>query len=146
MRRPRIILFPLLTLALLTCAVPKPHRFVFQYNASQAMRICREVLREQGYRMAVYDAATGVLKTEPREFMGQNGKTVRYQVAITVIRRHELRIGVIPNAALDYRDQIMEPLIELLRKAGIEPEYIPPPRSRPKRWRGPPPPPPPLSQ
>ena len=144
MKRSPIVLFSVLAIALLACAAPKPHRFVFDYTPPQAMRLCREVLREQGYRMAAFDAVTGVLKTKPREFVGEEDEVIRYQIAVTVIRRHELRINVLPSKAGGYRDQIMEPLVEALKKAGIQPKYIPPPHHRAKRWRGPPPPPPPL--
>ena len=144
MRKSWIVLFPLLAIALLACAGPKPHLFVYDYTPPQALRMCRQVLREQGYRMAIFDVAAGVLKTRPREFVGEERGTVRYQIAITITRRHEMRIRVIPSVAMAYRDQIMELLMEPLREAGIHPQYIPPPPPRPRYWRRPPPPPPPF--
>jgi hypothetical protein len=141
MRRSRMFLFPLLVIVLLACAGPKPHRFLFQYTPAQAMRVCRQVLVEQGYETAVFDASAGVLKTKPREFVGEQGGAIRYQIAIAIITRHELRISVIPSAALGYRDQIMELLMDPLKAAGLYPKYIPPPPPRPRYWRRPPPPP-----
>lgn len=140
MRRFRTLPFAVLTIFSLACAGPQPHRFTFEYTPPQAMRICRQVLREQGYLMAAFDVATGVLRTKPREFVGEKGEMVRYQIAITIINRYELRIRVIPSAALGYRDQIMESLMEPLKEAGIHPKYIPPPPRRPRYWRQPPPP------
>jgi hypothetical protein len=88
----------------------------------------REVLRNQDYQMAAFDEPAGVITTEPREFQGQYGETVRYQIAVTIINPRELRIRVLPPAALDYRDQIMETLLEPLEKVGVRATYIPPPR------------------
>lgn len=141
MRRSWMFLLSLLVIVYLACAGPKPHRFLFEYTPTQAMRVCRQVLVKQGYEMAAFDAFAGVLKTKPREFVGEEGETIRYQIAIAIITRHELRISVIPNAALGYRDQIMESLMDPLKAAGLYPKYIPPPPPRPRYWRRPPPPP-----
>jgi hypothetical protein len=143
----RIALFVftmLLVTCLVTCSGSKPHRFAFEYSPPQALRICHQVLREQGYQMTIFDPITGILKTKPREFIGQEGQTVSYQIAIAVIRPHELRISVTPGSAIDYRDHIMSPLIEPLKAAGIHPKYIPPPPRRPRTMRRPPSPPPPF--
>jgi hypothetical protein len=142
MRRALFVFTVLLFTCLVTCSGSKPHRFAFQYSPPQAIRICHQVLREQGYRMAIFDPTTGVLKTQPREFIGQEGQIVSYQIVIAVIRPHELRISVTPGSALDYREHIMEPLIAPLKAASIHPKYIPPPPRRPRTWRRPPPPPP----
>jgi len=141
MRKTPLFLFPLLVIVLLACAGPKPHRFLFEYTPPQAMRVCRQVLVEQGYEIVVFDAFAGVLKTKPREFLGEEGETIRYQIAIAIITRHELRISVTPSAALPYRDQIMESLMDPLKAAGLYPKYIPAPAPRPRYWRRPPPPP-----
>jgi hypothetical protein len=134
-------LFFLLTSTLLACAGSQPHRFVFDYSPPQALRMIREVLRDQGYRIAAFDESAGVVTTELREFEGQEGETVRYQIAVTIINPQELRIRVLPPAVLDYRDQIMETLLAPLEKVGLHPKYVPPPRSRPRSWRNPPAPP-----
>lgn len=138
MRKSRLLLFSLLVIVLLACAGPKPHRFLFQYTSPQAMRVCRQVLVEQGYEIAAFDEYAGVLRTKPREFVGEEGETIRYQIAVVIITRHELRISVIPNAVMSYRDQIMEPLMGPLEAAGLYPKYIPPPPPRPRYWRRPP--------
>ncbi len=141
MRRLTVSFTPLLIVFLLACSGSKPHRFAFEYSPPQAIRICHQVLRGQGYAMAISDPATGVLRTRPREFEGQEGEAVEYQISIKIIRPHELRITVTPSSVLDYRDQIIEPLINPLKAAGIHPKYIPPPPRRPRYWRRPPPPP-----
>lgn len=138
MRRDHVALLALLTVTLLACAAPQTHRFAFDYSPRQALRMIREILREQGYRIAVFDEPAGMLKTEHREFEGQEGQLVRYQFVISIVNPHELRVKVIPATALGYRDQIMETLLEPLKKAGLHPKYIPPPRSKPKYWKRPP--------
>ena len=128
MRRVRMVILLLLTTTLLACAGPQPHRFVFDYSPPQTLRMIREVLRDQGYRIAAFDEPAGVITTELREFDGQEGETVRYQIAVTIINPQELRIRVLPPAVLDYRDQIMETLLAPLEKVGVRATYIPPPR------------------
>jgi len=128
MRRLRMVIFPLLTTTLLACAGPQPHRFVFDYSPPQALRMIREVLRAQGYLIAAFDEPAGVITTEPREYEGQEGETVRYQIAVAIINPKELRIRVLPPAVLDYRDQIMETLLAPLEKVGVRTKYIPPSR------------------
>ena len=81
MRRNHVALLALLTVTLLACAAPQTHRFAFDYSPRQALRMIREILREQGYRIAVFDEPAGMLKTEHREFAGQEGLPMREQVA-----------------------------------------------------------------
>lgn len=138
MRKFEIAPLILLTTGFLACSGPKLHLFGYDYNPLQALRICRQVLIEQGYQIAVFETATGVVKTSTREFPGERGETVRYQVVITQTKPHELRITVIPRTVLAYRDQIVESLIGPFTQAGIYPKHIPPPVRKPKYWRQPP--------
>ncbi|KPL18115.1 MAG: hypothetical protein AMJ92_09525 [candidate division Zixibacteria bacterium SM23_81] len=144
MRKFGIFCSVLLTIGFLACSGPKLHLFGYDYTPPQALRICRQVLMEQGYQITVFEMTTGVVKTTTRDFVGEKGETIRYQIVITQTKPHELRITVIPRTVLAYRDQIMESLIGHLKQAGIYPRHIPPPVQKPKYWKQPPSSPPPL--
>jgi hypothetical protein len=143
MRKVGIFSLILLTIGFSACSGPRLHLFGYDYTPPQALRICRQVLMEQGYQIAVFEITTGVVTTTAREFTGEKGETVRYQVVIAQTKPHELRITVIPRTVLAYRDQIMESLMGPLKQAGIYPRHIPPPARKPKYWRQPPSSPPP---
>lgn len=129
----------LLIIFLIGCSGPQPHLFVYKFNQKEALDIARSVLRQLDYKIAVFDRQAGVVKTALREYsIQENDETVVYQIVITLTRPHEMKVKVAPRAAVDYRDEILEPLVQDFDEAGIKAKYIPPPRRRP--WKRPTPP------
>jgi hypothetical protein len=121
------------------CSGPQPHLFVYKYSQPEALKACRTSLVELGYKIAVFDVSAGVLKTVSQKFISPEDDTwVNHQIVITLTRAHEMRVKVVPKKAIEYRDEIMEPIVKAFEEAGIHAKYIPPPRPRP--WRRPPPP------
>ena len=129
----------LLFIILIGCSGPQPHLFVYKFNQKEALEVARSVLSQLHYKIAVYDRKAAVIKTKPREYLNQEkNETVVYQIVVTLTRPHEMRVKVAPRAAVDYRDEIMAPVVQGFDEVGIEAKYIPPPRRRP--WKRPTPP------
>jgi len=121
------------------CSGPQPHLFVFKYNQAEALTACRISLAEVDYKIAMFDVAAGVINTEPQKFISDKDSSwVDHQIIITITHAHEMRVRVTPNNAIEYRDEIMEPIVKKFEEAGIHAKYIPPPR--PRTWHRPPPP------
>jgi hypothetical protein len=142
MKKCLILLAVVLWFFISACAGPQPHRFLHGYSTAQALQFVRQVLNDHSYQIAIFDISTGVLKTDPRDFIGEDGGKVQYQISVTVVKLDELLVKVIPASAVDYRDQIMEPIVASLQAMGFDPKYIPPPPRHPRHWSRPPSPPP----
>ena len=140
MRRSGIIVIVsvIMFMAVMKCSGPQPHLFAFKYSQPEALKASRVTLAKLGYRTSVFDVAAGVLKTVPRRFVSPKDSTwIDHQIVITITRAHEMRVRVTPKKALDYRDEIMEPIVAAFKNAGIHAKYLPPPRPRPWRRPGP---------
>jgi hypothetical protein len=123
-------LYPLLLAILVTvltaCAGPRSYRFHHHYNTPQALRFAHQVLKDQGYLIAVFDTPSGVIKTERRVLSGAGGKMIPHQISVTVVKMDELHIKVLPASTAAYRDRIMEPLVAALGAVGITLKHPPP--------------------
>jgi hypothetical protein len=112
----------ILILLLLACAGPQPYRFLHPYSVPQALRFVRQMLLDRGYRIAIFDPTTGVIKTERSQHTAQDGSTVSYQISVKVVTTDELIIKVLPASARSVVAEIMAPLSASLRAMGFNPE------------------------
>ncbi len=129
----------LLIIVFVGCSGPQPHLFGYKFNQKEAMEVARTVLRQLDYKIDTYDRQSGVIDTKPREYsIPEKNEIVVYQIVVSLTRAHEMRVKVVPRSAVDFRDEIMKPIVNGFDEAGIEAKYIPPPRRRP--WKRPTPP------
>ncbi|MBD3287207.1 hypothetical protein GF337_00245 [candidate division KSB1 bacterium] len=133
------IVIMLFIIILADCSGPQPHVFKYRFTQEKAMETANSALRQLGYKIEVFDRQAGLLKTKPRQFSAsdENGDII-YQIVITSKQASEMRVKVTPRDAVDYRDEIMDPIVEKFDEAGIEAKYVPPRRGQP--WKRPAPP------
>jgi len=112
----------LLSILILFCAAPRPYRFTHAYTVPQALRFVRQLLIDRGYRIAIFDTASGIIKTERRDHLAEDGSTVSHQISVTVVTTDELLIKVVPASVRRRTDQIMEPIAESLQAMGFQTE------------------------
>jgi sulfur relay (sulfurtransferase) complex TusBCD TusD component (DsrE family) len=126
MKKLHRLFIALLATLLVVCSGPRSYRFYHHYNTPQALRFAHQVLKDQGYRIAVFDISSGVIKTERQDFTSADGSTIRHQISLTVVTTDELHIKVLPASTATYRDRIMEPLVTALEAVGIALKHPPP--------------------
>jgi hypothetical protein len=113
----------LVAILILFCAAPYPYRFRHHYTVPQAMRFVRQMLLDRGYQIAIFDTASGIIKTQRKEYSAGDGSAASHQISVTVVKPDELLIKVLPASARKRTAQIMEPITESLRAMGFTTEY-----------------------
>jgi len=106
----------------LFCAASQSHRLRHGYSVPQALRFVRQILIDRGYRIAVFDTASGIIRTERKDHTAEDGSTVTHQISVTVVTADELLIKVLPASVRRSADRIMEPLVESLQTMGFRTE------------------------
>lgn len=120
MNRPGLHQLFILTILMVVCATTPVHRFQHSYSIPQALRFVRQILIDRGYRIAIFDTASGILKTEREDYTAGDGSTVSHQISVTVVTTDELLIKVLPASARSTAAEIMAPLAESLETMGFK--------------------------
>jgi len=119
MKYPSRTLLLALAAAVLFCAAPRPHRFTHTYSVPQALRFVRQMLIDRGYRIAIFDTSSGIIKTERKDHLAEDGSAVRHQISVTVVTTGELLIKVLPASARRSAAAIMAPIAGSLQAMGF---------------------------
>ena len=119
MKRSPISFLSIVLVLTLFCATPHPYRLQHAYSVPQALRFVRQVLLDQDYDIAIFDTASGVVKTERREFTTEDNRRIIHQISVTVMNNDELLVKVLPAAARNASDEIMAPIVQSLRAMGF---------------------------
>jgi hypothetical protein len=114
-----------LLILITSCASSPSLRLTHSYSIPQALRFVRQVLLDRGYGIAIFDTASGVVKTERREYTTEDGHKIRHQISVTVIKNDELLIRIIPASARHASDEIMTPIFKSLQAMGFHLEQVP---------------------
>ncbi len=122
MKKTPVSLLLILSVFILFCATSPAHRFTHTYSVPQALRFVRQALIDRGYRIAIFDTAAGIIKTERKTHTAEDGRQVSYQISVTVVTTDELLIKVLPASARHAADQILAPMITSLQAMGFRPE------------------------
>jgi len=112
----------ILSALIICCAAPRPYRFTHTYTVPQALRFVRQMLIDRGYRIAIFDTASGIVKTERKEYPAEDGSTITHQISVMVVTPDELLIKVLPASVRNRTDQIMAPVAESLQMMGFKTE------------------------
>ena len=112
----------ILSVLVIVCATSQSYRFTHSYSVPQALRFVRQLLIDRGYRIAIFDTASGIIKTERMEQTAEDGSTFSHQISVTVITTDELLIKVLPASARQRAARIMAPIVEDLQAMGFRTE------------------------
>jgi len=123
--------FLLVILLILFCAASHSYRFRHTYTVPQALRFARQALMDRGYRIAIFDTASGIIRTERKEHIADDGSTVAHQISVTVVTTDELIIKVLPASARRRTALIMAPIAESMQAMGFRTKQDPTSPSHP---------------